>query len=621
MSQRSITPFNISFFDTKLARKNMSPITKYVVGYTRLSFDEDGSGYCSIVNQKDIIESVYNTIIKDSASTLVFLEDDNRSGYKFEREGFIELIKLIEQGRCNVIIAKDLSRIGRHGALTQLFIEQCEKAGIQIITDDYNSNRRNDNYILGIHTWNNERAVKDASEKISKVIDYQQEKGTWMCAVPYGYIADFKRKTVSIDQEVSNIVLMIGEMFVYDDYGINKIAKYLNEKGIPTPRMHEAARMIADGIEPKLNRKRKTFPRWNGPHIATMLDNDFYNGVYRTGKYARDGINGPEIRVDPSKHKVFLNHHEKIWNDDLWAAIQKKRKKRKEENFRGFKKTESVFHGIVFCGECGHRMYMYRRPKLKPTYVCSQYFKHGTSVCSRNPIKEEKLVDMTVSFLQHMKGQCADIIRTVDAYLPSMQKRVSFNQNSIEGYTTEIKHLEDELQNIEQQRVRQIISHPEREEMLNSIYDKMFSETQEKISKLENIITTLSNQEKSSKEIIKNINGAMDAIDAVIESGCVTRVEAESLFDKITVYKNGRVDVKLIQDLQNIGIPYIDIIDKMPHCSDANAREFEVLAEPSCINDISNGDPLETTFIQILALATGLERISKQFVKNRRVQI
>ena len=36
---------------------------------------------------------------------------------------------------------------------------------------------------------------------------------------------------------------------------------------------------------------------------------------------------------------------------------------------------------------------------------------------------------------------------------------------------------------------------------------------------------------------------------------------------------------------------------------------------------IREGDPLETTFIQLLALTEGLKRLSQQFVKNRRVQI
>ena len=611
--------FNISFFNTKLARKNMSRDILYVVGYARLSFDEDGSGYCSILNQKDIVEDIYQKDFAHKPSVFTFIEDDNVSGYKFERPGFFEIIQLIESGQCNVIIAKDLSRIGRHGALTQLFIEQCERIGIQIIAmDDYNSNRRNDNYILGIHTWNNERTVKDASEKINKIIDHQQEKGTWLCAVPYGYIADFKRKTISIDPEAAKIVKIIGEMFVYDNFGINKIAKELSERGVPTPRMHEAARRIAEGYEPKGN--RKSYSRWNGPHIAAMLDNDFYNGTYRTGKYARDGINGIDVRTAPDEQNVFPDHHDKIWDDELWEQIQAKRKKRKAENYRGFKITESLFHGIVFCGECDHRMYMYRKAKLKPTYVCSQYFKHGTSVCCRNPIKEEVLVEMTISLLEYIKQQGPQIIRAVDAYMPTIQKRTQFTENSISGYSKEIDKLKIELISVEEQRVKQIIAHPEREAMLNTIYDKMHTETQGKIDKLKDMISTLENQEEKSKDAVAKIKTAMDAVDHIIDSGVITHADAEALFKKITVYRNGRVNVELVPDLTEIGIPKIDILDKMPHCSDENAREFKVEEETSGINDISNGDPLETTFIHLLTLASGLNRLSQQFVKNRRVQ-
>ena len=180
--------------------------------------------------------------------------------------------------------------------------------------------------------------------------------------------------------------------------------------------------------------------------------------------------------------------------------------------------------------------------------------------------------------------------------------------------------LQTELQGIEEQRVKQIIAHPEREEMLNSIYDKMHADTQAKIDRLNDMITALDSQEESSKEAIKNINSAMGAINRVIESGVVLRNDVEALFEKITVHKDGMVDVRLIPDLTNIGIPYLSILDKVPHQRKENTRQFEVTAEPSCINEVSNGDPLETTFIQLLALTQGLKRVSQQFVKNRRVQ-
>ena len=124
--------FNIQFFDMRKAKRNFTTARRYVVGYARLSFDEDGDNFVSIENQMSILEDFYHQQYENATSEYLFIADDNVSGYKFERDGLYQLITLIEEGKCNIILAKDLSRIGRHGALTQLFIEQCERVGIRI---------------------------------------------------------------------------------------------------------------------------------------------------------------------------------------------------------------------------------------------------------------------------------------------------------------------------------------------------------------------------------------------------------------------------------------------------------------------------------------------------------
>lgn len=611
--------FNISFFDIKLARKNFNKYAKYVVGYGRLSFDEDGSGYCSILNQKSILEDIYHTQYEDQFSTFVFIEDDNVSGYKFERPGLYRVISLIEQGKCNIILAKDLSRIGRHGALTQLFIEQCERVGIQIIAmDDYNSNKKSDDLILGIRAWSNERVVKDASEKILKIISHKQKNGEWLCAVPYGYIADFQKKTITIDPEAAKVVKLIGKMYITNDWGVNKIAKELMLQEIPTPRMHEQARRIAEGLPVK----RQTLAKWNGAHIAAMLDNDFYNGTYRAGKYKRDGINGADIRTDIDDHQVIPNHHEKIWDDHLWEMIRAKRERRKKETFRGTRKNESLFHGVVYCGNCGNKMYHYvnsAQKSVRPAYICSTYFKYGKSKCNRNPIKDHVLIEMTVAVLKRMLDMCPDIIDAVDENIKAMRKTNRVREKTAEDFVAELEKLNTELRYIENQRIKQIIAHPEREYMLNEVYDNMHNETQAQIDKIKEIIEVVKEKEAHANEAVNKITTARGALEAVVQSGKIKRGDVEALFEKIIVYKNGLVDVHLIPDLTCIGIPKLEISDDTKHLKADDKRDFRT-EEVEGINVVRNGDPSHTTFITLLAIASSLDRLAKQFVKNRLVQ-
>ena len=174
--------FSVNFFDEQKARKNFRRNIHYVVGYARLSFDEDGEGFCSILNQQSILQNLYDERFRSEISSYEFIADDNVTGYKFDRPGLFKLLRKIEDGYCSIILAKDLSRIGRHSALTQLFIEQCERVGIRIVAmDDYDSKRESDDLILGIRAWSNERVVKDTSAKILKIVRHKQANGTWFC--------------------------------------------------------------------------------------------------------------------------------------------------------------------------------------------------------------------------------------------------------------------------------------------------------------------------------------------------------------------------------------------------------------------------------------------------------
>ena len=108
--------FNVSFFDEEKARRNYNRFGENIIGYARLSFDEDGEGYCSIINQQEILQSFYKRQFESPHSQYEFIADDNVSGYKFDRTGLFRVLDKIENGLCNIIIAKDLSRIGRHSA-------------------------------------------------------------------------------------------------------------------------------------------------------------------------------------------------------------------------------------------------------------------------------------------------------------------------------------------------------------------------------------------------------------------------------------------------------------------------------------------------------------------------
>ena len=169
--------------------------TLKIAGYTRISYDEDKESYESIINQSNIIKDYAKDIF--GVDTVTIFEDDNYSGYKFNRPDFNRLKTAIENDEFDVILAKDLSRIGRHNARTLLFLEEMQEMGKRVIAinDSIDTHQENHDITVGVKTWYNELYVKDISKKIKSTITNKQKNGTWICSVPYGYImTDYKKQ-------------------------------------------------------------------------------------------------------------------------------------------------------------------------------------------------------------------------------------------------------------------------------------------------------------------------------------------------------------------------------------------------------------------------------------------
>lgn len=603
--------FNISFFDMRKAKRNFTTARRYVVGYARLSFDEDGDNFVSIENQMSILEDFYHQQYENAASEYLFIADDNVSGYKFEREGLYRLITLIEEGKCNIILAKDLSRIGRHGALTQLFIEQCERVGVRIhAMNDYDSNKESDDLILGIRAWSNERVVKDTSAKIKKIVQHKQNNGTWFCAAPFGYyVIDYQKGKVGIDEEAAKIVRRIFSMYL-GGAGVTSIARTLTREHVPTPNMFAQERALANGDE----FKKRVSANWQAAFISAILSNEFYLGTLVTGRYQRDGINGKDVRTGQEAWKKFENHHEAIVDKETFNAAQKIKSDHSKYNYRPKNCREHLFHGIVFCGECGSVEYAYATKGLATQYVCSTYFKYGREKCTRHRIKESLLVDIAINFLKLARNSCREAIDSLDNEL-FPKRTAKSSEEAIGRMEKELAGLDTQMQIIEEQRIKQIISHPEREDSINTIYDGMIESTQKNRNELAERIGQLKAHMASTTASIKEAKKVIDIIDQVIESGALSRSAILAIFERITIHDDGSIDVKLkpclkALDAQNYSVsikPYKQPEENYTINTEASSTE----GLQTTINDSSDGDPSHMSFIKTTNLIIDMNLFAK----------
>lgn len=105
------------------------------VGYARLSRDDGDDESSSIFNQKRIIIEFAK---QHGIHIDKFYIDDGVSGYTMDRPDFDRLKIALNNDEVDIIIVKNLSRLGRRNSMVQLFLENIEESGKRVIAIDDN---------------------------------------------------------------------------------------------------------------------------------------------------------------------------------------------------------------------------------------------------------------------------------------------------------------------------------------------------------------------------------------------------------------------------------------------------------------------------------------------------
>ena len=566
-----------------------------IAGYCRISVDDElDRDNVSIENQKAIIQDYVNQRFPESS--LTFYEDRDRSGYTFEqREGYQAMRKGLIRHQYDILVVKDFSRFSRRNSRGLVELEDLRDAGVRIISIGDNIDFPNDDDWLKIQFQFliNEMPVTDTSKKVKNVIRRRQADGKWLCAAPYGYIIN-KQKEFEIVPTEAEVVRQIFDLYNNHGWGYKKIANYLTEQGIPTPRMSEQMRREAGGE----TTTRKTKAAWAIVTVQGILDNDFYIGTLRQAKYTRAKINGKDVRRDEEEHIVIENHHQPIIDYRTFAITRALREKRSTANYRGVKKYDNVYSGFLFCGDCGSPMFAMSRKDLSPAYTCGTYHRRGRSACSSHHIRVDKLDELLKLYVKKVKENSRSMLAQLNADLARETEDVLETEQSADHLAQVMGELREELKATKRQRIRDIMKHPEQEELLAETYDELEAELQKKIEGLDHQITMLSDKRNTIIQINRTAKTALDVFEDILNKEALDRNDLELIIQRIQVFED-RLEIYLQAD-----------IDALLHVSEKeNAVNFNSgtenienrLIQSSKnhedkvfrVNVISNGDPLE----------------------------
>ena len=513
-------------------------------GYVRLSRDDNKRNYSSIENQKKIIQQYAeenNMIIRH------IYEDDGISGYSFNRPDFQKMMASLDT--INVIVAKDLSRIGRHNAKVLLFLEEMEEMGkrVILIDDNYDSFYSDDD-IIGIKTWDNERHVKNTSRKVKRIKRMEQESGTLVSQTPFGYTRHpLNKQIILIDEEAAAILNLEKEIYL-DGNGIRKTAEILTDRGVPTPSMIDKERHESLGL---VYNKQVAY-QWSYGMVKDTLFNDYNNGILRTHKKERATINGKDKKVPRENQYIFPNHHPKIFDDDTMKLLNEVKDSRHHSQYRGQRAHVNLFSGCLYCKDCGWKLTAINRPNRGKYYVCGTYNKKGKQFCQHaHLVTEETLMDALIKYLILCRDSLADIIQNFD--LSKLKVETYTPADSKQRLEVELEKIKEELKVLITQKVKEITANPSMNEIITETYAALQSDKMERISAIEKTLQDLTKEPHIPSTTIKpSLQTALDILNEILEKKELSRKDIEVLVEKIIVDKDGNVDIYLKHGLGNL---------------------------------------------------------------------
>ena len=337
--------------------KITNPIDYKVALYIRLSKEDEKPGESqSISNQRSMLQRFAK---KERLYVVDEYIDDGISGTTFERPGFKRLIRDIENGRVNMVITKDLSRLGRDYIQTGYYLEKYFPENrvryISILDNVDTGIESSSNDITPFKSILNDMYAKDVSKRITTAFESCMERGSVLGSTPYGYdrIKDDNGYRLVIDEPAAEIVRKIFAM-AKSGMSHRAIAGELTRSGVRTPEGYRQT-----GLATVL--EGEPLSEWKNGTISQILSNEAYIGNLLQGKTKRCLYQGlDKQRVSKEEWIVHENAHEpiisKVLFDEVRNVVDKKKEKKSFAVREDLPLTPDKYKGILKCSVCGENM-------------------------------------------------------------------------------------------------------------------------------------------------------------------------------------------------------------------------------------------------------------------------
>lgn len=508
----------------------------YNVGlYIRLSREDDDKTLESesITNQKSLL---LQYVKENNLRVYDIYIDDGYSGTNFDRPDFNRLLNDIESGKINMVITKDMSRLGRDyigtGNLIEKYFPEHNVRYIAVTDniDTFLDSSNND--IAPFKAIMNDMYAKDISKKIKSSLKAKMKEGKWVGGrTPFGYDQDKDNKNhLVVNEEQASVVKRIFDMCL-EGLSFFKIAKQLTNEGVKTPAQYY-------NFEWKSNYNLK-YGEWHSKTIRDILTNRMYIGDMVQNRRSKINYKVKKIiRNNPKDYIIVENTHEAIIDKETFYEVQKRIPKNKGRNE---KKEIYLLDGLLYCGDCGHRISIQsRRKKDNRCYTICNYYRTymKKKLCTTHSNNYDELEEAIIKSLTEMCLNYINKDKIKNSALNNLKDDDKVNnKKELEILGNDIKQINNNLDTIYIDKLNNKIT----EEQFERVKAKLENELNIKekgYNELNNDIRDNIDEESKNKMVNEYINKFLSIKEP-------TRELIINLIDKIEIFEDKTINIKV----------------------------------------------------------------------------
>ena len=501
--------------------------------YYRLSRDEDAE-MNSLQNQRQILVDYAEHHGYEIAGESF---DDNVSGMTFERKGLHQIELAVEDGKVDVVLVKDLSRLGRHRTRTALFIDYLRENNVKVysVTEGIDSSNENDDMIIGFKQLVNDFYAKDIGKKVRTGIRQKQKTGMTV-NLPMGYYKDKNTGEVLVDETAATIVKEIFEKF-FAGYGLSTIAKDFNRRGIKSPEYYSHRKK--NPRHPEVSRKYL----WVQTAVKRILQNEAYTGTLVNHKTVTSKIYKTVDVIPPEEQYRHENFMPAIIDRETFEQAQMLLESRLRSGARAkFGNAIHRYSGMIKCKECGANFIAKKRTASGNSwveYTCNSNHRYGNEYCTAHTIRETQLDDIIHTELAMLRNEILDSSQKYDEIVREWNKKKPKYDKMIKDYTEKITNLKVQIEQVIIERIN------DREHA--AIYNSMIEKREAEIAELTQKIEDCRKFDELSKKRREELMSTAELLDEVLLEPYISDTNIRLLVRKIYVHENkdGSLDVTL----------------------------------------------------------------------------